>query len=92
MIADMLSPSNVRTLHLDLRDFEAEGTTITGFLSGNTRCHALVGLFSAAKLRGISFANLLLLASRTPDFPSGHRQSLHQSFHYRQKIFTEDNS
>lgn len=92
MIADMLGRSNVRTFNLDLKDFEADNTTIATLFSGKKRYHALLDLLSGTKLRSLSLANLLPLATRTPDLPSSHRPSLLQRFHYQQKIFAEDNS
>ncbi|KAG0200517.1 hypothetical protein BGX33_010964 [Mortierella sp. NVP41] len=92
MLVNMLDHSNVRTLHLDLKDFEVVNTTIASLRPGKGRYHSLLSLLSNTKLRGLCFSNLLLLATRTSDLPLSQSPSLLQSFHFQQKIVSEDNS
>ncbi|KAF9122815.1 hypothetical protein BGW39_009477 [Mortierella sp. 14UC] len=91
LIVDMLARSNIRTFHLDLKDVEAGNAAIAALRPGKGRYHSLLGLLSNNKLRALSFSNLLHLGSRTSDLPSHHRPSLLQSFHFVQKIVSEDN-
>ncbi|KAF9085154.1 hypothetical protein BGX29_002148, partial [Mortierella sp. GBA35] len=82
MFVNMLDHSNVRTLHLDLKDFEVVNTTIASLRPGKGRYHSLLSLLSNTKLRGLCFSNLLLLATRTSDLPLSQSPSLLQSFHF----------
>ncbi|KAG0376246.1 hypothetical protein BGX24_008041 [Mortierella sp. AD032] len=90
-MVDMLGRSNVRTFHLDLKDVEAGNAAIAALRPGKGRYHSLLGLLSNAKLRTLSFSNLLHIGSRTSDLPPNYRPSLLQCFHFLQKIILEDN-
>ncbi|KAF9906066.1 hypothetical protein EC991_001074 [Linnemannia zychae] len=90
LIVDMLSRSNIKSFNLDLKDVESGNATIAALRPGKGRYHSLLGLLFNTKLRSLSL-NLLHLGSRTSDLPSQHRPSLLQSFHFVQKIASDDN-
>ncbi|KAG0217437.1 hypothetical protein BGX33_010622 [Mortierella sp. NVP41] len=92
MLVDKLGQSNVRTLRLDLKDFEIVNITIAALRPGKGRYHSLLGLLSNTKLRSLCFTNLLLLATRMLNLPSSQSPSLLQSFHFLQGITFEDNA
>ncbi|KAF9087544.1 hypothetical protein BGX29_000788 [Mortierella sp. GBA35] len=81
MLVDKLGQSNVRTLRLDLKDFEIVNVIIAALRPGKGRYHSLLGLLSNTKLRSL-----------TSNLPSSQSPSLLQSFHFLQGITFEDNA
>ncbi|KAG0270735.1 hypothetical protein BGZ95_001589 [Linnemannia exigua] len=92
MLVDAIAKSNVRDLEVDLQDFESSIPIVSQLRPGKGRYHSLLGLLSNIKIKGLSFANIDFIGSRTSNLPTKSSPSLLQSFHFLDVIRGSDDS